>query len=284
MNFAALEKIDPDSLYDHLYTVYTEHRPREAQHLGYVDKSSESIDIGLARSGIDVTIRQSLSGLSSATQSSSTGFICWQTAVYFADWATAFSPCPLNGLLGPQTVVLELGAGVGALLASVLGPTVGHYVASDQAHVLKLMKENFANNVVSQKYTSTTSQKTHGTGPRKRDVDEEWSRVDFVELDWESPASGLATFSALTGRSAPDYVFACDTIYNTYLIEPFVKCVKSAMDTHTVAVVGMQLRDEAVTEEFLETVFREGLQVYRVNDENLSDELIEGFVVYCLRR
>lgn len=274
-------EIEYDGLYEHLYTVYTEHRPRDDQHLGYVDKSQEKIGISLGKTGIDLEIRQLLLALNSKTQLSSTGFICWQTAVFFADWAAADPRCFLYKKL-KNSVVLELGAGVSAVLASVLGPESKHYVASDQAHVVKLTRENLEKNVISQKYTSVTTEKRFSQEPRKLSPEERWSKIDVVALDWEFPEQGFSKVEELTGNREVDYILACDTIYNTYLVAPFVACMKRAMGPHSVAVVAMQLRDESVTEAFLEAVFDANLRVFRVRDDCLTPELIQGFVVYCL--
>ncbi|OBA22509.1 hypothetical protein METBIDRAFT_39159 [Metschnikowia bicuspidata var. bicuspidata NRRL YB-4993] len=284
INAAALLEISHESLYEHVFAAHTEHRPCAHQHLGYVDKSADKINVCLPRAGVDLSVQQLLLSLSSGTQLSSTGFICWQTALYFADWAVAFAPCPLAAVLHKDSVVLELGAGVSAVLAAVVGPRVGHYVASDQAHLLKLMKQNFRANVVSQRYDSNTCAKDRDHAPRRLDAAAKWSQIDFVALDWEGPGPGTRRFAELTGRPHADVVVACDTIYNSYLIAPFLACMALAMCEHTVAVVAMQLRDEAITEEFLERALQAGLRVFQVRDEHLTPELIEGFAVYCFRK
>ncbi|KAM9925957.1 hypothetical protein OXX80_010739 [Metschnikowia pulcherrima] len=280
MNPTALEELAHDDLYEHLYSVYTEHRPAESQHLGYVDKSREKIDISLPLSGIDVVVQQSLSSLSSATQTSSTGFICWQTASHFADWAAADPRFPIKDL--HNCVVLELGGGASGLLAAVLGPRSCHYVATDQSHVVKLMKHNFAENVVSQRFTSSTVEKS-GYGPRK-ELEESWGKIDIIPLDWENPMEGKAQFCELTGQDSADYIFACDTIYNTYLIPHFLSCMGKMMSNNTVAVVAMQLRDEDVTAEFLDAAFVSGFRVSIIKDEFLTPVLIQGFVLYCFQK
>lgn len=255
-------------LYDHLYDIYTSHKPREDQHLGYVDKSADTIHIALPLSHIDLSIQQLITALYSKTQTSSTGFVCWQVALHFADWVLASPQCPFRDRLSALTV-LELGAGTSGLLAAVLGPQTRHYVASDQKHILKLLRANFAANVTSERYTVGRAGK------------DSWSRIDFIEFDWEQPEYGKSEFERVSD-SFPDLILACDTVYNEYLLPHFVRAMKTMMGPQTLAVVAIQLRDEAVTEAFLETLFAENLRVYVVGDQHLTDELIHGFAVYCI--
>lgn len=285
VSFSSLQKIHHDDLYEHLFHIYVEHKPSEKQHLGYVDKSTNLLEVTLPTANLDLTIQQSLTSLSSATETSSTGFICWQGAVNFADWVLADPRCPFSQLFltGSDVSVLELGAGVGAVLASVFGPNVSRYVATDQKHVLKLMKTNFAHNVVSQRYSSSTCDKEHDSGPKQKE-DESWSIIDFIEFDWEYLEAGMATFTKVSGLEYPDVIVATDTVYNGHLIPFFVAALKAMMGPHTLALVMIQLRDEDVTEEFLEEVFSQNLELFAVPDDLLDERLIEGFMVYCLKK
>ncbi|SGZ58746.1 CIC11C00000005809 [Sungouiella intermedia] len=285
LDVSNLQKVVYDDLYEHLFHIYVEHKPSEQQHLGYVDKSTDLLEISLPKSKVDLTIQQSLASLSSATESSSTGFICWQGAVNFADWVLANPNCPFGDLFkaGSSISVLELGAGVGAVLASVFGPNVSSYVATDQKHVLKLMKSNFANNVVSQRYSSSTSVRTHDSGPKKREG-ESWGTIEFLEFDWEHLEAGASRYHQIIGQECPDVILASDTIYNGHLISFFVRALKQMMGPHTLALVTIQLRDEDVTEEFFLEIFSQHLELLAVPDELLDDKLIEGFMVYCIRK
>lgn len=270
-------------IYEHIYDLYVDHRPAEAQHLGYVDKSTDTIEIALPRAQIDLTIRQSLSSLSSAKEPSSTGFICWQAAVNLADWILADPKSPFHKALSSKSEleVLELGTGVGATLVSVFGPKVGHYVATDQKHILKLLKENFVQNVVSQRYVSNTLET--GREEKPRPGEGKWSTIDFVEFDWEHLALGKHNFRQ-TSAKVPDLIIASDTIYNGYLIPFFVNAFKLMMGPDTGVLLVMQLRDESITEQFLEEVLKEGLALYTIPDELLSPELVQGFVVFYITK
>lgn len=280
---ASLHKIEEDDLYEFIYGLYVDHKPPETQHLGYVDKSSDLLTVSLPRTRIDLSISQSLSGLSSNTETSSTGFICWQSAIYAADWILGEPACPFHQLFASDQTVLELGAGVGGVLVSLLGPRVGHYVASDQKHILKLLKANFSENVVSGRYTSSTSEKAYDRNP-KQIGDGQWSKIDFIEFDWEKKEAGMANFKHISGKEAPDIIIATDTIYNEYLIAHFLDCVKSVMCDTTIAIIVVQLRDEDIVERFLEAIFEHKLTVYTISDQLLTKELLQGFMVLCLTK
>lgn len=278
-----LDRIHQADVYEHIFHLYVEHKPTEQQHLGYVDKSTEMLPVHLPRANLDLEIQQSLTSLSSNTETSSTGFVCWQGAVNFADWILADANCPFREIFKPEISVLELGAGVSALLASVIGPRVSRYVASDQKHVLKLLKQNFANNVVSQRYTSSTSEKAHVGGPKMRE-DEKWSQIDFIELDWEHSKMGKARYLEVSDNQLPDLILASDTIYNSHLVPHFVNAMKAMMTSSTIAIVTIQLRDEEIAEQFVECVLQLGLAMYGVPDILLDRKLMEGFMVYCIQR
>lgn len=279
MDLSWLQKIEHDDLFEHLCAINIDHKPPEKQHLGYVDKSRDNINITLPNADIDLVITQSISSLSSSVQSSSTGFICWQTATKFADWVISNKLCPFMKAMSSSNV-LELGAGSAAVLASTLGPRVKHYIASDQKHLLRLMKANFLHNVVSKRYTSSTCEFEHPPRNKKGEL----SKIDLIELDWENPDPGIHDYQELTGSLYPDVILACDTVYNDFLIPYFLSAMKRMMSAASIAIVAMQLREESILESFLETAFAESLHVYVIPDEHLSRDLIEGFVVYLFTR
>lgn len=277
-----LHEIVPEAIDDHLFDLYTEHVHREGQHLGYVDKSKEAIVVTLPKSGVEIQVRQSLTELSSRTQTSSTGFICWQAAAVFADWVMNDERCPFHGFFGHNgaLTVVELGSGVGAVCASTLGPLTRQYVATDQRHILKLLRTNFAENVPPHRYTSSTLAAAQGPpqGPKK------WvqaAKIDFVEFDWERLDEALHNYGQIA-LEMPDLVVACDTVYNEYLVPPFLEAVSALLAPGSAAVVTLQLRDEDVLHCFLQKALEHELRVYSVPDHLLSNDLIHGFVVYCL--
>ncbi|RCK67610.1 Ribosomal lysine N-methyltransferase 5 [Candida viswanathii] len=252
------EVIDEENVEEHIFELYSE---RELQNnLGYHDRTANKITIELPHSHQDFSISQSLSRLSDhKVNSSTTGFVCWDASIYFADWLLASPVCPVT--LSKDFTVLELGSGVGGIVACALQDKVGRYVATDQKHLLELLEENIVNNT-----------------PRKN--------YDVVEFDWEDIECGLEALKELgvDGESV-DVVVACDTIYNEYLIPYFLNAMKSVMSGSTVAIVCLQLRDSITFEHFVHTIIGdEELELSNVPGRLLSAELNNGFVVYALTK
>lgn len=275
MEFPPLEE---DEVHEHIYELYTDRAPNQGQNLGYVDRTKDMIQISLPEAQIDLEIQQSISSLSSKQQTSSTGFICWQTALLLADWILSDKNCPLRKAICGNTV-LELGTGVSSLLASTLGPLCEHYIATDQKHLLKLMRANFDRNVVTRRFSSRTVDNDVSHFKAEKDTP---PKIDFIELDWESRDDGLYELTELTGNAKVDVIIACDTIYNSYLVPYFIKTTKSVMRSDSVAIVAMQLRDESVLEDFLNECFDQNLEIQLIPETILSSLLRRGFVVYCL--
>lgn len=171
--------------------------------------------------------------------------------------------------------VVELGSGVSGIIASVLGPSTKSYVCTDQKHILKLLKKNFANNVVSNKFRSTTVPNTGVEGSE--------CQIEVIELDWETPEDGLQTYQQLVGH-LPDLIIACDTVYNDFLIQPFLNCCASLLTPTNALLLSLQLRDEGVMEQFLQLVCDAGLHLYYVPPALLSQDLLHGFVVYYITK
>ncbi|CAH2353987.1 hypothetical protein CLIB1423_13S03422 [[Candida] railenensis] len=276
IDLSSFEEVFEDDIHSHIYEL-SGHK-LSAKRLGYVDRSSETIEISLPMSKIDMTIVQSLTGLSE-----STGYVCWETASYLTDWILSDENCPIR--LNNDMTVVELGSGVGGILVSQFGPQVKKYVATDQKPILKLLKKNFVNNVRGE-YTSETCD---GGSSSK---DKNYSRrsngdaavIEFVECDWEYVEHGVSTVKEVIGDVEIDLVIACDTIYNEYLIPHFIRSFKSLMGANTAVLVGLQVRDEVLMEIFAEKIFEEDLKLYYVRNEYLSSQLLQGYVVYYIER
>lgn len=251
-----------EDTYEHLYELYTSHKAHPDQHLGYVNKSTPVIEVECA--GHDLIVRQSLTSLSG--EASSTGFICWQTASLMVEWLIESQPIDFSCL-----TVLELGAGVSGIMSLVIGPKCHHFIASDQKPLLKLLKENLANNST-KKYHSSTMEGTKGITKARAPI------IDVIEFDWEDLA--FASHSLAQVSSHIDVVIACDTIYNEFLIGPFLAACQEVLSATNGLLLGMQLRDEGVTEAFLDQVVATNLRLYYVPPAQLSPKLREGFVVY----
>lgn len=275
-----LEHVTRETFDNHLYDLYTERAPSEEHHLGYVNRSSDNITVTLEKTGIDLKIKQSLSALNSLKQPSSTGYICWQTSVYLADWLLGDPKCPFKFLLDRKPIIIELGAGSSGILASVLAPLSSTYIATDhQKHLCRLLRFNTEENI--QGKVTFLKLKTSPYLPAYvPDIELSTPNILFMEYDWEVHNSYLL-FDPILG-TLPDIVLASDTIYNEHLVVPFVGSVCGLVGPSTVAIVGVQLRDESVHQLFLECLFDFDLLVYSVPTELLSEKLQRGFVVYCI--
>lgn len=147
--------------------------------------------------------------------------------------------------------MVELGCGISGLLALALGPRVGHYVATDQEYVHRLLRENLeGNKALAYKSSSFSGRKGKG-GQKKRTVAAaavaasspkgqygDGSNISFTALDWELDAPDTLKQSVgitpLTTTINPgdedededkgfDLLLSCDCIYNEALVAPFVR-------------------------------------------------------------
>lgn len=216
MQLKNLQPITKDDIEYHIYELYSEN-VESGQDLGYINRTSNQIEISLEKSGIDLTILQSISQLSSP--GSSTGFVCWNTSAKLADWILADDTCPFKDL--DDKVILELGAGVGGICGNVLSQSCRKYVCSDQKPVLKLLRQNVQN-----------------------------SNVDVIEFDWEHIEQGVYNFDQISCEK-PDLILACDTIYNEYLVPYFLDALDAMMTNESICIVGVQLRDDITLNTFL---------------------------------
>lgn len=271
-----LEKVTSENIDNHLFDLYTTRAPSEEHHLGYVDRSSDNITVSLEKTGIDLTIKQSLSAFNSLKQPSSTGYVCWQTSIYLADWLLGDPKCPLKFLLDKKPIIVELGAGSSGILASVLGPLSTTYVATDhQKHLCRLLRLNTEENV--QGKVTFLDVDTPAQIPTSAPST---PSIRFMEYDWEGRNALLVLDPVL--NTFPHLILASDTIYNEYLIPYFVHSVAEILGPDTVAVVGVQLRDESIIELLLECFLDSNLCVYSVPTSLLSEKLQRGFVIYCI--
>ncbi|KAK9382219.1 uncharacterized protein V2V93DRAFT_366754 [Kockiozyma suomiensis] len=201
----------------------------------------------------------------------------------------------------------------------------GLYVATDQLHILPFLRKNIAYNMhVSQEaiaqalpdhrraekapsYTSLTiakqetkesphpidrrtkqKSKSPSIGSRKnsdREVAAATAQIEVLELDWERAKQDIKYVKDTLSVQDFDIVIACDTIYNDFLITPFVNTLSLLASDRTHILVGVQMRAHDVLEAFLKEVFKVGgLQVWYVKAEYLSRNLRDGFAIYYLRK
>jgi hypothetical protein len=197
----------------------------------------------------------------------------WKVTPLFSTWLSS----PTNflfasSLLSPTSTVLELGAGVSGIVALSLAPKVAHYTATDQDYVLKLLRQNIAENIDTVFPKQKKGKKViNGNGSTER--------IQTKSLDWETDD---------VSQSPPvDLIIACDCIYNESLIEPLnstcaALCrLRSEGEKPTLCLIAQQLRSPDVFEAWLKS-FHDKFWVWQVPDGLLGKGLSEGsgFVVH----
>lgn len=212
--------------------------------------------------------------------------VVWKVTPLFAQWISL----PTNflfahSLLTPSSTAIELGAGVSGIVALALGSQLSNYIATDQDYVLKLLRQNIAENidVVFPKPKRTKSTKKHNQSTATADPTQ---RIRAEVLDWET--------DSVSHLTDVDLVIACDCIYNESLIEPLNSTCASicrlrkdhaenedAKQNPTLCLIAQQLRSPDVFEAWLKS-FHRLFQVWRVPDAMLDEGLREGsgFVVH----
>ncbi|KAK9365824.1 hypothetical protein V1509DRAFT_631914 [Lipomyces kononenkoae] len=303
-------------------------------------------------------VQQSLELLNSIQESSTTGALLWQITPLFAEW-----------LLTPGTVfhdllfsmreresgleVIELGAGTSGILGCALSlalfachdndsdndsKTAGCYTATDQSHILPLLKKNMANNIpvvreVAGRVMHTASpmpynsvtiaehdknpqdgtnerdkrhnlrrnvtssrevHKLHSRGSHSSESEQNLPRIEVFELDWEQAETDIKYIRdslrisrdelTVAKKDFFDIVIACDTVYNDFLIVPFVNTLKLLAGEYTHILLGMQLRSHEVQEAFLIEAQSNGLDTWHVLSEHLPERMQSGFAIYYFRR
>lgn len=251
---------------DHIFDLYTDRHAPENENLGYINRSTNELTIELAN-GQELNILQSMSELNSTKETSSTGFICWKSSVLFLNWLDS-EKCPFK--LKNMNIV-ELGSGVGGILASALGPKSKSYVASDQKHILKLLKRNIVENTLGF-MSSTIDVKT--TKKKVLPV------INVIEFDWEYIKHGMYEYEQI--NQPADLIVSCDTIYNEFLVPHLVEAIKSLLTPTSGAIITAQLRDPQMCEVFVQLLIEQGMNIYSVPNHLLSPQLLQGFVVYYL--
>ncbi|CCE83258.1 Piso0_003830 [Millerozyma farinosa CBS 7064] len=292
IDLSCLEQVERDGIDDHVFDLYTSRAPEDNQNLGYINRDQEILEVQLKSDpGRTLLIQQSFSNLSSGVQSSSTGFLCWSSSLLLAEWIIGEKKCPIYKLFREKSdlTVLELGSGIGGILASLLGPKVKTYVASDQKHILRLLKENFEANAYPGSYVTEGSgidtkkirQNTRAKRTSSKNSLRNPSRIEFIEFDWEEPERGASNYDELQ-VDRPDLIIATDTIYNEYLIPHFTESVQKMLGDSSGLVLAVQLRDELVLESLLIQLQRSSLRIFNFPEHLLSNDLSKGYSVYYI--
>ncbi|OAP55275.1 hypothetical protein AYL99_10248 [Fonsecaea erecta] len=242
-----------------------------SNNLGFIDPKADSLEIEIA--GHDYVLRQSPGLLHSSRQEGTTGAVIWKITPLLAAWLTSLPPI-LSGVLHDTAVVVELGCGITGLLGLVLSRFVQCYVLTDQAYVVKYLRENIAANTASLK-----RKKIRKKRPNEKEMAQE-ERLKVLPLDWEADSVENLK-SAIPQDAVIDLLVLCDCVYNEYLISPLVQtcvdaCRLASTETKpTVVLVAQQLRSDTVCELFLDALMKE-FHVWRVPDQELSSQLQSG--------
>ena len=125
-----------------------------------------------------------------------------------AEWIA--SPNFLNsiGYLTPDSVALELGAGVSGIVALTLGAKIKKYIATDQDYVIRLLKHNIAENLP----TASSITGKGANGRHKKAASRQTSpNIQTLQLDWELD-SAASLPCLLNTEDGVDLVIACDSI------------------------------------------------------------------------
>lgn len=234
--------------------------------------------------GKDIELRQSPGLLSSSRKEGTTGAVIWKVSPPFADWISKANFLHELQVLRSDSVVLELGCGIAGIVALALAQTVRTYVATDQDYVLKLLRDNIAEN------QKPAIARAKGKTPRKSSS----ADIRLALLDWETDEVSSLPRTLHLGNEGDgfDLVLACDCIYNESLIEPFVSTCRQACELRsqteesvarhpTLCVVAQQLRTPEVFEKWAAN-FQQHFWLWRLPDSVLSPELREnsGYVVH----
>ncbi|KAF2489365.1 hypothetical protein BU16DRAFT_531684 [Lophium mytilinum] len=264
--------------------------------LGFVSSKATLLELTVA--GRDLSIHQSPTLLSSNRKEGTTGAVVWSVTPLFAEWIASNNVLAKYGFLSSEAIILELGCGVAGIVALSLAPQVKKYVATDQDYVLKLLKQNLAENFPEKAIPHTkrkqSSKKAKSTRLKEDDT---ISNIETLLLDWE--LDSVATIPRFLGQQQAsgdqddpvgvDVLIACDCIYNDALIEPFVTTcaqicrLRSTSKTQkpTICIVAQQIRSFEVFESWLKA-FHWSFDVWRVPDELIIDALKanSGFVIH----
>lgn len=237
-----------------------------------VDARSAELEITI--NGRDFTIRQSPGALQSSRKEGTTGAAVWRTCVSFAKWLSLpGSYLFAESLLDRESTVVELGSGISGLIPLILSPRVKSVVATDQQHVLKLLRENIDANspLLGSKPASLKAVRGHAGR----------SNIQVSVLDWETHdvASAIRSQGLEAGVDA---VLVCDCIFNYALIRPLVDaCVAicklraehgSSVESPsrpTICVIAQQLRQHEVFEQWL-SAFMLFFDVWRIPEDMLG--------------
>ena len=267
---------------EEMFLLFSETMP--SQGLGFVDAKARNLELTI--SNRDLTITQSPGVLLSDREGGTTGAVVWKITPLFADWIScAHNILFKTSMLDQASQVLELGCGISGIVAVLLAPKIGSYVATDQEYILKILRANIIKN--------TPTQKVSGKHKLPTPTPTE-SNIRTIPLDWESNSvvnlpAVLADSSCKGSAQVINAITACDCVYNETLNDAFVRiCAEICQlarvidaERPTICIIAQQLRSDTVFEAWL-SAFHKVFRVWRVPNELLIDGLRtgSGFVIH----
>ena len=219
--------------------------------------------------------------------------VLWKINPLISTWISSNANVLFSkSVLGPNSVILELGCGISGLPGMALAPRVSRFIATDQGYVLKLLRRNLEENSI--QLSTSPRPKASMSDELSQIKTKPRTQIEFLDLDWE--ISDLTSLSASLQDSSSytlDAILACDCIYNDTLIKPFVRacaelCSRKSdhipskrMSYGTVCIIAQQLRSSDVFEGWL-AEFRRLFQVWRFPDDLLDEglKLGSGYIVH----
>jgi len=238
-----------------------------------VDSRLDSIEVEI--DGQDYVLRQSPALLTSNRKEGTTGAVLWKITPLLAAWLATL-PALLSDLniLSSDATVVELGCGLSGLIGLVLSRVVKRYVLTDQAYVMKYLKENISANSADSNQQAKALKKGSLKSATRNEI------LKTLPLDWETDSAENLKSVIAPGGSI-DLLLLCDCVYNEYLVEPLVQtcidiCRLGSMESvATTVLISQQLRSDTIFALFLDTLMKH-FDVWRVPDEAISQELRSG--------
>lgn len=235
--------------------------------LGFVDSTAPTINVAVG--ACDFSITQSPGLLHSNAQKGTTGAVLWKVTPYVASWlADKGSFFWRESILTEDATLLELGCGTSGLVGLAMSPFVMRYILTDQAYVMKTLRQNILENRPRPSTERGASDRRIGSVLRP------------LVLDWETD-SALNVRNFLEDDGGIALLIACDCVYNNFLIKPFVQMcreicfLRPPTQAPTAVLVAQQLRSDDVFAEWLE-LFSRFFHVWRVSDKYLPRDLHGG--------
>lgn len=238
---------------------------------------------------------------------STTGYVLWSTTPFFLKWLLydkgaqplrdgsevsiidledeksdlkMYIPPLLNlsdkEINSNHITVIELGAGISGILPVLLSNFVNNYICTDQRGILNKLKHNIKENLLQLNRRKCVSASLGLSQDDPEDGEMRKVNLEVLPLDWETFKIPEQYPDLLRAKTISNivYILAMDVIYNEYLIDPFLKTLKTLMQFFAEkahCIVGIHLRDQDVVVQFLEKAMLEyQLSVYHVVDPTLQ--------------